>query len=77
MTALRYIGDGTYIHGVPARDLTEEEAALYGPTIREQELAAHVTMYEAIVLMQAPVDSDARQHVKRTGKMPEEGDNGN
>lgn len=48
MTALRYVGDGAYIHGVPARDLTEEEAAQFGALIREQEQAAHMTLYEPV-----------------------------
>lgn len=73
MTALRYIGGGTFIHGVPARDLTEDEAALYGATIRQQETAAHVTMYEAIIVAQAPVEPAAPAAGKRTSK---EGDNG-
>lgn len=77
MIALKYVGNGTYIHGVPARDLTDDEAALYGPVIREQEKAAHVTMYEAVVLMQVSAEADAGQHDKRTGKKTEEGDNGN
>lgn len=75
MTVLKYIGNGTYIHGVPARDLTEDEAALYGPIIREQEAASHVTMYQAVVLMQIPAEP-GQQPAKRTGKTPGEGDNG-
>ena len=30
---LTYVGDGAYIVGVPARDLSAEEAALYAPII--------------------------------------------
>lgn len=68
MTALRYVGDGTYIHGVPARDLTEDEAAQFGPLIREQEAAAHVTMYEPVT--PPPTGS------KRAKDGAEEGSNG-
>lgn len=70
MTALKYIGDGTYIHGVPARDLTEDEAAQFGPIIQEQEAAAHVTLYE-------PVTQPAQTVSKRAAKAgAEEGGNG-
>ena len=34
---MRYIGAGAYIHGVPARDLTDVEAETFGATIAEQE----------------------------------------
>jgi hypothetical protein len=44
--ALKYIGDGTYILGVPARDLTEEEEREHGALIRAQEQATGVKLYE-------------------------------
>lgn len=49
MIALKYIGDGTYIHGVPARDLTQDEAARYGAVIQEQEALTGTAMYEPAV----------------------------
>ena len=44
---LRYLG-GAFIHGVPARDLTAEEAAQYGALIAEQEAITHTAMYEVV-----------------------------
>lgn len=35
--ALKYIGDGSTLVGVPARDLTDEEEALYGPQFKARE----------------------------------------
>lgn len=69
MTALKYVGAGTYIHGVPARDLTEEEAAQYGALIREQEAAARVTLYE-----RAAPEAPAATGSKRAAKEGAEGD---
>ena len=45
--AMRYLG-GAYIHGVPARDLTADEAAQHGALIAEQEAVTHTQMYEPI-----------------------------
>ena len=45
--ALRYLG-GAFIHGVPARDLTADEAAQYGALIADQEAVTHTQMYEPI-----------------------------
>ena len=44
---LRYLG-GAFIHGVPARDLTAEEAAQYGALIADQEAVTHTQMYEPV-----------------------------
>lgn len=44
-TALRYLG-GAYIHGVPARDLTPEEAKQYGALIDEQQALTGMKLYE-------------------------------
>lgn len=44
---LRYLG-GAFIHGVPARDLTAEEAAQHGALIADQEAATHTQMYEPV-----------------------------
>lgn len=35
--ALKYIGDGSWFAGVPARDLTDEEEAEYGARFKERE----------------------------------------
>lgn len=51
--ALRYLG-GAFIHGVPARDLTADEAAQYGPLIADQEAATHTQMYEPVQPAAAP-----------------------
>jgi hypothetical protein len=69
MIALRYVGAGTYIHGVPARDLTEAEAAQHGAVIREQETLTGTVMYE-------PVAQPPAAGSKRGVKAAEEGDNG-
>lgn len=45
--ALKYIGDGAYIHGVPARDLTDDEEKQYGPLIAEQQAVTSVVLYES------------------------------
>ena len=46
-TALRYLG-GAFIHGVPARDLTADEAAQYGALIADQEETTGTRMYEPV-----------------------------
>jgi hypothetical protein len=43
---IKYVGQGSHIPGVPARDLTEAEYALYKKTIKAQEKLTGVTMYE-------------------------------
>lgn len=35
--ALKYVGDGSFLTGVPARDLTDEEEALYAPQFKARE----------------------------------------
>jgi len=44
-TSLRYVGDGTYIPGVPARNLTAEEAERYRTQIEDSRLATGVVLY--------------------------------
>lgn len=44
-TALIYVGAGSFIHGVPARDLTAEEALKFGATITAQQQATGLTLY--------------------------------
>lgn len=68
MTQLKYVGQGTYIHGVPARDLTDEEAARFEAVIREQEALTGTVLYE-------PAAQPAAVS-KRGAKAAEEGDNG-
>lgn len=45
--ALIYVGDGTYIHGVPARDLSPEEAKQFKALIDDQRKVSGVTLYQA------------------------------
>lgn len=42
---LRYVGDGEYIMGVPARDLSATEAAMYGATIMATAAATGRVLY--------------------------------
>jgi len=65
---LKYVGQGAYIYGIPARDLTDEEAAQYEAAIREQEALTGTVMYEPAVQPTAMS--------KRGAKAAEEGDNG-
>ena len=59
--ALKYLG-GAFIHGVPARDLTADEAAQYGALIAEQEAVTHTPMYEPVQQpAQAPKSKQAAQ----------------
>ena len=46
--ALKYVGDGTVIPGVPARDLTDKEEAAYVERIAEQQAIAGRVLYEAV-----------------------------
>lgn len=45
MTA-KYVGDGTAIHGVPARDLTAEEYRTHKKLIKTEEKASGLKLYE-------------------------------
>ena len=47
-SGLRYVGDGEYIFGVPARDLSAEEAATYAPMIAATAAATGRILYQAI-----------------------------
>lgn len=47
MGAMRYVGDGAFFVGVPARDLTAEEAERYG------EIIAGSSLYEPVGAAQA------------------------
>ena len=43
--ALRYVGDGEYIYGVPARDLTADEAASFAALIAATQAATERVLY--------------------------------
>lgn len=45
---LRYVGDGEYIMGIPARNLSAAEAALYGATITATATATGRALYAPI-----------------------------
>lgn len=42
---LRYVGDGEYVYGVPARNLSADEAATYGATITATAAATGRVLY--------------------------------
>ena len=48
MSAMRYIGGGSFLIGVPARDLTADEAELY------RDMIAGSSLYE-------PIDNEAEE----------------
>lgn len=54
MSAMRYVGNGAFHIGVPARDLTAAEADLYSETI------AGSSLYEAIAQAGAEVLAPAQ-----------------
>lgn len=60
--ALKYIGNGTYLHGVPARDLTDKEEEKYGALIAEQQEIAGRVLYEPV----------APQQDAKSGRAPRE-----
>ena len=43
---LKYVGDGAYIHGVPARDLSDFEEEQHIDIIAEQEQLTGLALYE-------------------------------
>lgn len=45
---LRYIGDGEYIPGVPARDLNVEEVAVYAAQIEATQAATGRILYQVM-----------------------------
>jgi len=57
---MKYIGEGSYIHGVPARDLTPAEYRRHRKAIREAEETSGVKLYateeEAEVTQEATPD---------------------
>ena len=53
MTGLRYVGNGSWIPGVPARDLSAEEAVIYADLIEATRFAGH-TLYVALPALNVP-----------------------
>lgn len=45
-SGLRYVGNGVYIPGIPARDLSYDEVLEYSDIITAQQEASGVVMYE-------------------------------
>lgn len=66
-TVLRYTGDG-FIIGVPARDLTTEEAKQYTTLIEEQQALTGIRMYEPV--NPEPAKTAARKSVQDEGPAP-------
>jgi hypothetical protein len=50
---LRYVGNGVYIPGVPARNLSPDEVLEYSDIITAQQEASGVVMYE--VMNESPI----------------------
>lgn len=47
LMGLRYVGNGRFWFGIPARDLTSDEAPIYWPTIDERQQGGPV-LYEPV-----------------------------
>lgn len=43
---VKYVGNGTFIHGVPARNLSEAEYKTHKKAIKAAEKAAGIVLYE-------------------------------
>lgn len=43
---VKYVGNGTFIHGVPARDLSDAEYKTHKKAIKAAQKAANVVLYE-------------------------------
>lgn len=56
--ALRYIGNGSFIVGVPARDLTDEEVARYRAVIAEQQRLTGLLLYEEMPAPKTPAKKE-------------------
>lgn len=57
-TGLHYVGQ-EFIVGVPARNLTAEEAALYAAQINENEIATGRALYAPIIVAESIVSATA------------------
>ena len=66
--ALTYTGGG-YIPGVPARDLTAEEAEVHREVIEREQAVSNTVLY-------VPVAPAASQQARRTKDAPQEAGNG-
>ena len=60
-TGWRYVGNGTYIPGVPARDLTPVEMQEYTEVISVQSSLLGVALYEATYVEQPEAPVVARE----------------
>ncbi len=62
-TVWRYVGNGAYMPGVPARDLTPIEIQEFAEVISVQSSVLDVPLYEAIYAEQAeqPVVAEEKQ----------------
>ena len=47
---LKYVGGGTHIHGVPARDLTDAEQKQFASLIADQERKTGLALYEPVTV---------------------------
>lgn len=64
---MKYVGAGAYIHGVPARDLTDEEADRHGALIAEQQAVSGMTLYVATEKRTSAPKADAKATQKEGG----------
>ena len=56
---LKYIGGGSYILGVPARDLTDDEEKEHARLIHAEEKASGLVLYEKVEKTVAKPAKDA------------------
>lgn len=68
--AMSYVGRGSFIHGVPARDLTDKEAALHKAQIVAQQKLTGMVLY--IEIVPGPVGAVAKSDTGRKGKLGEQ-----
>ena len=67
MTGLKYVGVGAWIPGVPARDLTAEEAATYADLIEATAAAGHILYVQAVQETVSDVPANDAPAVKKRG----------
>jgi hypothetical protein len=66
--ALKYVGNGTFLHNVPARDLSDKEEERYAEVIEQGELDSGRTLYEKVKSTAAHAAAPAT--VDKGGKQP-------
>lgn len=59
-TGWRYVGNGAYIPGVPARDLSPAEMQEHAETISAQSSISGIALYEAIYTEQPVVAEEGQ-----------------